>query len=203
MPQSRTTRDPAAVDTSERRAEITRAAALLFEKQGYHETGMDDIAKAINLRKATLYYYVSSKAELLGWIHNDVMHHVLSRLEARANRGIEPGAGLRQVIADIFEIMDTKPGYLRVFFEHHREIPEPLRTEILRSRDRYQWLVESLIQQGIREGKFRKVNARLATLSLFGITNWSYQWYDPRGELSYDQMADALLDMYLRGIAAT
>lgn len=182
------------------RASIVRAAARLFEDKGYHATGMDDIAEAIGLRKPTLYYYVKSKAEIVVWIHNDVMASVLGKLEYSVAEGIDPVEGLRQVVADILEIMDTKPGYLRVFFEHHREIPEPLRTDTIRKRDRYQWLVEALIQEGIRRGQFRKVNVRTAALALFGITNWTYQWYKPTGQLSYLEVADELLSIYLKGV---
>lgn len=183
-----------------RQAAIVAAAAQLFEQKGYHDTGMDDIAEAVGLRKPTLYHYVRSKAEIIVWIHDDVMGRLLEKLETNVAEGIEPREGLRQVVADILEIMDTKPGYLRVFFEHHREIPEPLRTKATRSRDRYQWLVESLIQDGIRRGTFRKVPVRVATLALFGITNWSYQWYHPGGDLSYLEIADELLDVFLKGV---
>lgn len=187
-------------EATQRRSEIIRAAAQLFDQKGYYSTGMDDIAQAVGLRKPTLYYYVKNKGEILVWIHNDVMSGVLDKLERYVEEDIEPREGLRRVVADILEIMDTRPGYLRVFFEHHREIPDALRTETIRSRDRYQWLVESLIQRGIREGAFRKVPVRTATLALFGITNWSYQWYTPGGPLNYLEVADQLLDVYLKGL---
>lgn len=179
---------------------IIAAAAALFDRRGFHNTGMGDIAEAVGLRKATLYYYVRSKDEILVWIHNDVMSHVLDHLEHDVADSVDPETALRHVIADILHIMDTKPGYLRAFFEHHREIPLEIRMEATRSRDRYQWLVESLIQQGIREGTFRKVPVRLVTLSLFGMTNWSYQWYRPGGDLGPDEIADQILDVFLRGI---
>lgn len=188
---------------TDRRAAIVAAAARLFEEAGYHSTGMDDIAEAVGLRKPTLYHYVKSKAEIVVWIHNDVFEIVLDRLEKYVADRIDPREGLRNVVADILEIMDTKPGYLRVFFEHHREIPEALRIETIRRRDRYQWLVESLIQDGIRQGIFRDVPVRLATLALFGITNWSYQWYRSTGKLSYQDMAEQLFDIYLQGMGTT
>ncbi|WP_405927174.1 TetR/AcrR family transcriptional regulator [Streptomyces sp. NBC_00035] len=185
-------------EATQRRAEIVRSAARLFDEKGYHNTGMDDIAEAVGLRKPTLYHYVKSKVEILVWIHNDVMTDVFPRLEGYVDEGLDPRETLRRVAADILEIMDTRPGYLRVFFEHHREIPEPLRTEAVRSRDRYQWLVESTIKEGIRQGIFREVRVRPATLALFGITNWSYQWYQPGG--NYRELADELLDFYLKGL---
>lgn len=187
-------------EATQRRDEIIRVAAQLFERKGYHSTGMDDIAEAVGLRKPTLYHYVKNKAEILVGIHHAVMDAGLGRLEGYVADGVEPREALRRVVSDILEIMDTRPGYLRVFFEHHREIPEPLRTEAIRSRDRYLWLVESLIQDGIRRGTFRKIRVRSAALALFGITNWTYQWYKPGGELDYHTVADELLDIYLQGL---
>ncbi|ASR37391.1 hypothetical protein BAY61_22990 [Prauserella marina] len=187
-------------EATRRTAAIVSAAARLFDEKGYHDTGMDDIAEAVGLRKPTLYHYVRSKAEILVWIHNDLMSSVLGKLEEHVASDSDPREGLRHVIADILEIMDTSPGYLRVFFEHHRDIPEPQRTDIIRSRDRYLWLVESLITAGIRQGLFRNVPVRTATLAFFGMTNWSYQWYRPGGELGYLEVADQLLDLYLHGV---
>lgn len=106
------------------RARIIRAAARHFDEKGYHATGMDDIAEAIGLRKPTLYYYyyyyyyyVTSKAEIVAWIHDDVMARVLDKLERNVAGRIDPSEGLRQVVIDILEIIDTPtrlpPGVLR------------------------------------------------------------------------------------------
>lgn len=184
----------------ERRRQIVRAAAQLFERKGYHNTGMDDIAEAVGLRKPTLYHYVKSKAEIVVWIHNDVMQPLMQRLEANVANGVDPRDGLRQVVVDILEIMETKPGHLRVYFENHRELPTDLQSEAVRQRDRYEGLVGSLIEEGIRRGIFRKTRVRLTTLALFGITNWSYQWYRAGGELGHSAVADQLLDIFLHGI---
>lgn len=184
----------------ERRAQIVRAAAQLFERKGYHNTGMDDIAEAVGLRKPTLYHYVKSKAEIVVWIHNDVMYPLLQRLETNVAKGIDPREGLRQTVTDILEIMETKPGHLRVYFENHRELPDALQSEAVHQRDRYEGLVESLIEDGIKRGIFRKTRVRLTALALFGITNWSYQWYRAGGALDHTAVADQLLDIFLHGV---
>ncbi|MGW4589323.1 TetR/AcrR family transcriptional regulator [Amycolatopsis thermoflava] len=188
-------------NADDRRAHIVRAAARLFEQKGYHNTNVGDIAEAVGLRKATLYHYVKSKAQILVWIHDDTTGPLLERLEKDIANGIEPREGLRHVVADILELMETKPGYLRVYFEHHREIPEDLQAESKRKRDRYQHLVETLIEDGVQRGLFRKdLNVRLTVLTLFGMTNWSYQWYTPGGEYGYHRLADELLKTFLLGV---
>ena len=63
-------------NADERRKEIIRKAATLFNITGYFNTSMDDIAEAVGLRKPTLYYYVSSKEEILYLIHEELIDHL-------------------------------------------------------------------------------------------------------------------------------
>ena len=44
---------------------LLQEAATLFARRGYSETSMSDIARAVGVRKASLYNYYSSKADLL------------------------------------------------------------------------------------------------------------------------------------------
>jgi TetR/AcrR family transcriptional regulator, cholesterol catabolism regulator len=187
-------------DYTARREQVVRHAARLFEERGYHNTSVGDIAHSIGLRKPTLYHYVRSKAEILVLIHDDTIDPLLGRLEDNVASGVDPREGLRQVITDITNLMESKPGFLRVFFEHHREIPDPLRGEAERKRDRYQRLVESMIADGIRRGVFRDVPVRMSALALLGITNWSCQSYQPGGEFDPRRVANELLDLFLRGV---
>src|SRR5205085_944906 len=48
-----------------RREAVIRAAAREFNRKGYHNTSLDDIATALEVTKPTVYYYVTSKEQLL------------------------------------------------------------------------------------------------------------------------------------------
>ena len=50
---------------AKKRMAVLRAGAYLFNKQGFERTTLDDIAKALNVTKRTLYYYIESKDEIL------------------------------------------------------------------------------------------------------------------------------------------
>ena len=49
----------------EKQAEIIAAALKIFREKGYHAASMQDLADAVGLQKASLYYYVASKEDLL------------------------------------------------------------------------------------------------------------------------------------------
>lgn len=185
-----------------RRAEIVRAAALLFEQQGFYPTSVADIAQAVGLSKPSLYHYVKSKGEIVAWIHDEIMDLLLARLEERVAAQTPPDEIIRLNIVDIIEAMDSRPGHLKVFFEHHRELPEPLRRDAKAKRDRFQALIEGAISDGIRSGIFRDLDVRMTTLALFGITNWSYQWYRPAGPKRSSEVAEHLYAVFMLGVSA-
>ncbi|MEO0310576.1 MAG: hypothetical protein RIQ89_233 [Bacteroidota bacterium] len=47
-----------------KRQELLEKAAVIFKRYGYDKTNLEDISKAMNLNKATLYYYVKNKEQL-------------------------------------------------------------------------------------------------------------------------------------------
>jgi len=48
-------------------------------------------------------------------------------------------------------------------------------------------------------GNPRPVDVTVATYALFGMMNWIYNWYDPRGKLSVSQLVDNITRLFLSG----
>lgn len=185
-----------------RRREIAHAAARLFAKNGFSETGMDDIAAALKVSKPALYHYVHGKGELLFLIHDELIELLTQQLEDRLSAGLPPASVLRAMIEDTIGLMKSHPGHLKVFFEHFQEIPKPKWAVAKRKRDRYFALVEELIETGAQRGEIAAANPRLTTLAIFGMVNWSYQWYRPRGEMTPAEVADYFWSLLYDGIGA-
>ena len=187
---------------SERLDEIIKTAAILFDRHGFHETSMDDIAREVGLKKPTLYHYVESKAEVVHLIHSRLQKEYMRRLELRMEFGVPPSQNLLEVMYDIYDIMETYPGHLRVYFENHRNLPEEYQTSARNERDRYFAAVESVIVEGMRRGELRQTDTRLTTLALFGIANWSYQWYRPGDPSRARDVAYHMWNLFMRGVAS-
>ncbi len=183
-----------------KRAEIVRVAAELFDEEGYHGTGMDDIARAVGIRKPTLYHYFKSKDEILFWIHEDVIDLIIDRQAARARLTMSGGQELLEMIADIFELLETRPGRSRTFLEHFRELL-PEQQQIVRAkRERYQEGFEEVLTRGVESGEFREVDVRLASLTILGACNWGYQWFRPDGSMRSRDIAYWISDFIAEGL---
>lgn len=199
-PGTRTARRRMSLD--DRRQEIVGAAAELFDRSGYTSTTMDDIGREVGIAKPTLYHYFRSKDQILGSIHEEFIDLLLEKDERRQRAGLPPEQLLLEVMVDILELMETHRGHVRVFFEHHRELPDEQQPHIRDKRDRYEDAVARAIEQGTAAGTFRAVDPRLAALALFGMCNWAYQWYQPSGPLRPREIAYQFWDVFVRGVSA-
>jgi AcrR family transcriptional regulator len=184
-----------------RRAQIIEVAADLFDKWGYHETTMQAIADRTGIRKPSLYHYFRSKDELLVELHETLMTVVISRHLARMSAGEHgPREELRAMMRDVIGLMDSHPGYLRVFFESYRELPPDAHTSVAGQRSRYQQMVADVISAGKEVGEFGDVNPDLTSLAVLSLVNWTYQWFRRSGPLTTDEVADHFWSMLLNGI---
>src|SRR5207244_12253318 len=139
------------VPAARKRREIGSRAAELFDREGYHTTNLERLAERVSLRKPTLYHYFASKEEILFWIHEEFIDLVIEK-QRRRPPDLVAREALREVMSDLFELMDTHRGYVRVFFEHHRELSGRARTTIARKRDAYEARVGELVQGGHERG---------------------------------------------------
>jgi AcrR family transcriptional regulator len=185
-----------------RRREIVESAARLFDERGYFGTSLDDVAQAVGLRKATLYHYFRGKDEILSSIHDEFLTWTMEREEARAGYGLSPEQHVLESIADILEIIRARPGHIRVFVEHFRELEPAARAEVERKRARYTQMIEQLIRNGMDQGVFRRMDSRLAVLALFGACNWAYHWLPRDPAVDTRQTAYAIWDLLMRGVEA-
>lgn len=181
--------------------EIVDRAARLFDRRGYYDVTMDDIAAAAGIRKPTLYHYFRSKNEILYLIHQEFMDLVISRYEARQDQALSVTERIQEVIADILGLMQTHRGHVRVFFEHFRELPRGYKAKIQIKRDYYEATVEGLIRSGVDSGEYRQIDTRLTALALFGMCNWAYQWFERDGSLTTREIALVFWDLLLNGMA--
>lgn len=191
---------PSAADA--RRAEVITLAAGLFDRFGYANVSMEQIAAAAGIAKPTLYHYFRGKDEILLGIHETFIDVLLERQEERVRLGLAPADLLLGAMTDIFGLMETHRGHVRVFFEHHRELPDAARQEIRVKRDRYEQLVRTAVREGIGAGTFRDVDPDLSALAIFGVCNWAYQWWRPGSGTDAPLTAQKMWDLIIRGLMA-
>jgi AcrR family transcriptional regulator len=181
--------------------QILDAAAQIFRLKGYHATSMQDIAGAVNLQKASLYHHVSSKQEIL----LDLLDQALELLTGEiidTVRGDEfpPDKKLLQMMKAYLGALTDHVDLASVLLMEHRSLDESLHARHVPNRDRFESLWREVIDDGMTSGVFSCADTALAARNLLGAMNWVITWYNPKGELSIDEIAEQTASVFLNGL---
>jgi len=186
---------------TERRTEILEAALGLFSKKGYHDTSMQDLGEALGLQRGSLYTHIRSKEELLLAIVKRGAEEFLKALLPVEDMEAPAPERLREAMRRHIGVVARNLEAATVFFHEWRFLPETARQDVLKDRDRYEGVFRSILDDGIREGTLRPHDTRLSATLALSAGNWLYQWYDPKGRLTADEIADRFSNFILEGIS--
>lgn len=184
-----------------KRNTIVREAAQCFNKAGFHGTSMDDIAARLNVTKAALYRYVPNKHDLLRAAFDIAMDSVFANIEIGEKTGTNGLEKIRLALRGYLVDMIGKLGHPVVLLEEGSLLPDQAKA-IVKRRDQAERRFRRLVSEGIQDGSIIECNPKLAVFVLLGAINWVPKWYRPDGEWSATEVADSLVDLATRSIAA-
>jgi AcrR family transcriptional regulator len=183
---------------------ILRNAARIFAEKGYHSTTMRDISRETQVSLAGLYHYCRSKEELLFLIQDNCFGHVLERLQERLQETIEPIEKLRLVIENHLSFFAANMAEMKVLSHEADSLAGEMRAHVSNKKQQYTQLVRQILSaaQQAQTVDNQKVDLTVATYALFGMMNWIYNWYDPRGLLSVTELIGNITRLFLSGFLA-
>lgn len=186
----------------DRAQEIYQTAAQLFFEKGFESTSIADIAAALKLTKASLYYYVESKQDLLYRI-------VLLGLDSVKDAVLDPARSIDDAEERLKFILFNHArlaagGNHAVIIISHEMTALNLdqRTLVQKRRREYFDFVRNTLVELQRLGKLKKLNITTATFTLFGMILWLPRWYRSNGLLPADVVCQDVCDMALGGLMA-
>lgn len=184
-----------------RREQILQGAAKVFSKKGFHASTVDEIAKELGLTKASIYYYVQDKSDLLYQLYKRAMELLLESQAEIMARPDSPDQKLRAMIEEYVRIVGGATAmYSVVVLREHHALPPRRRKEIIGMRDQYEQNYRECIQQGIDQGIFEPTDVKMASYVVLGALNWIPNWYNPRGTLSKETIGRLFADQLVRGL---
>jgi AcrR family transcriptional regulator len=180
--------------------QILEAAAQIIREKGFHAASMQDIAQAVDLRKASLYHHVSSKQEILVEILDKALDMLIGRMEEVVAQPVSPEEKLRLAMRSYVGGLAENLDLASVLLLEHRSLEPKFRKRHIPRRDRYENLWREIIEEGVGKGIFTCEDSNLSVKVLLGIANWTIMWYRPEGPLSALEIADQSADLFLNGI---
>jgi len=184
-----------------RRREIVEAAAHLFRKNGYASTSFNDIAEALGTDRATIYYYVASKRELLLDAVRDAVANLSNgALEIRKSND-PPAEKLRKLIWSLLTSYAANYPNQFVYIQEGMAVNKEQDAHLFKLGKQYERCVVEVIEEGMADGSFRQGgDPKVIMYGLLGALNWTHRWMNPRGRLSAEEIADTFSSLFLEGL---
>jgi len=175
---------------------LVAAAARIFERRGYADATLDDIAAEAGVSKPTVYQYVPSKQRLLEIIVEQAIYPLRDGIEQIA--GSPAGAAEKlaaYVRLHVNAAIRYKPYYVVLMADQHQLSPQALRSYQSWARQ-VNHATEQLLRQGIDEGSVRAdidlaVTANLLNSALTSIA----RWYRPADRRTPAQVAEQVMNL--------
>ena len=191
-------------ESASRERDIVATAARLFKEKGYRATTLEDIAAAVGMLKGSLYYYIRSKEELLYLVVRDPIRQVYSELEAIVVADLPFNEKIARAIANHMTVFHLHYPHIAVYLHDYRHLMDKLEQNVIETPKQYQRLWDALLRQGIAAGEIRgDIDVTMAGYALLGMCNWAYRWYNPRGRLSPQEIAEVFTKIALQGLVRT
>ena len=185
-----------------RLAKILSHATDVFYDKGYEGASMRDLSRSSGMSLAGLYYYFESKEKLLYLIQKDTFTTIVDGLRERLNEVSSPEERIHVFILNHLEYFLANQKAMKVLSHEDDVLRNGHAAEIASIKREYYRLCAELMEN-VKRAKGLEFSSRIAVLSLFGMMNWIYTWYNPKVDADAKQLARQMGDLVLRGIYAT
>lgn len=192
------------VPAEDRRLQLIEVSQELFAARGFEGTTTRELAERAGVNEALIFRHFPTKEELY-WA---VLDHMISRRGSRERLRAHIAAGLPEretLMAIAEEILRRDLQLTRLLFfsvlEKHELSDRFFKTHVIE----YHEIVAEYIRKGIREGRFRAVDPKLAARSFIGMFAHHFQLQELFSGKRYQrfdtsEVVETFVETWLRGM---
>jgi AcrR family transcriptional regulator len=186
-------------DREVKREAVIRVAAAAFNRKGYHNTSLDDIAAALEVSKPTVYYYVTNKEQLLFECFVAGVERIRAALRAVKALEVPARERLNAVLRKYAQSMASEFGWCMVRVED-QDLSPAMSSHVKALKSEIDQGIRRLIRDGIQDGSIHPADPKMTAFALAGSLNWIAHWYRQNRSLSAEQIADAFIAIFDNGL---
>jgi AcrR family transcriptional regulator len=154
--------------SEERKSQILEAATTVFTQRGFSDARMDDIVAESGLSKGALYWYFDSKdaiiVSILDQIFDYETSHVSKTIDLEASAKMKLEVFVDTMVKDLERMKPLMPIFIDFWSLSIRN--KTINQAIKRYYQNFIDLIEPIIDQGIKQGEFRRVNVGETAIAL-------------------------------------
>jgi AcrR family transcriptional regulator len=199
MPHTHRSRSTTSSRFDLRLGEILKHATGVFCEKGYEGASMRDLSRASGMSLSGLYYYFESKERLLFLIQKHTFTTIVRQLKAKLENVEDAEQRIRIFILNHLEYFLANPQSMKVLTHEAEVLKNGFASELAAVKREYYRICVGLLDQ-LKAERGLQFSTRVAVLSLFGMMNWIYTWYNPRVDADARQISREMGDIFLRGV---
>jgi TetR/AcrR family transcriptional regulator, cholesterol catabolism regulator len=180
---------------------ILEHATEVFCDKGYEGASMRDLSRATGMSLAGMYHYFGSKERLLYLIQKHTFSTIVSQLRDRLSGINDAREGIDIFIHNHLGYFLEHQQAMKVLSHEDEVLDGDYGRKIASIKREYYQICRELLDRYKKE-KGLEFDSRTAVLSLFGMMNWIYTWYNPRLDGGAEQLAHEMGRIFFRGISA-
>ena len=186
---------------NDRRQRIVLAASQMFAERAYVEVQMDELARAADVAKPTIYRYFNSKEDLFLEALDGTMSELVAEVSRVADENLPAPTVLRQMIAAALKSFAQCTAAIRALDGSDAALGERGRAMLRRRARQIREEFVRVLQQGIAASEFRSLDPDLVSRAILGAVRMTATAEDaPNDERAALSLADLLLNgMSLQG----
>jgi AcrR family transcriptional regulator len=184
-----------------RLGEILSHATDVFCEKGYEGASMRDLSRASGTSLSGLYHYLESKERLLYLIQKHTFSTIVQNLKVRLESVTDPDERVRIFIQNHLEYFVTNQSGLKVLAHEDEALKNGFGSEIAAIKRQYYRICLGLIED-LKRQHHLDFNSRTAVMSLFGMINWIYTWYNPRLDGTAQDLTQQMSAIILSGLGS-
>lgn len=186
------------LDPQSPRGRLLTHAARLFREKGYQSTTVRDLASAVGILSGSLFHHYKNKEAILKAVMVEGIQHTMARMRTELAEQSTTVERLRTLIACELEALNGDWGdAMAVVINEWRFLSDGGQQDILALREQYEQMWLDILHQARKE-RLITASPKVLRKLLYGAITWTDKWFDSSGELSYEELTDAIVQMAIK-----
>lgn len=189
---------PATGDIHQR---ILDQATQLFMERGYHGLSMREIAEAVQVSKAGLYYHFQDKEQLFLAILNYGLDQLNQAMQAaeQTSGGVEPR--LQALLRAIMRVSASQRAVMRLASHELAHLSAATQASFRqRYYDQFIGRIERIVRDAIAQGEIKAIDPHLATWVFLGMVYPFFSGSDMRDGGADPAQIEMIVGIFLNGV---
>ncbi len=179
---------------------IVKAGAALFREKGFGAASMRDLAENIGIEAASLYNHIRSKNEILESICFNVANRFNTHMDEIESGNMTPIEKIETLLR--FHIRQMFDNFEEVIVSDRewKHLDEPYLSNFHTQRRNYRKRFASIIEEGIRKGEIKRIDAPTAILTMLHAVNGIESWHRSTAKITATELEDNMVIIIINGL---